>query len=118
MNRSTLQFGSQPVPVAHRQQQVLLYVSDNQISNQLIHELSSTLELIHCDSLQELLDSARRLPNSVGLVHLGQQTLKKLSPGFFMTELSEVTNLIPLYAIVGDDCPARLKTLADKSLDG
>ena len=118
MNRSPIPSGSQPVPAAHRHQKVLLYVGDSQIRKQLIHELSNTLELIPCDSLEELSDSARRLPNSVGLIHLGQQTLKKLSPSFFMTELSEVTNLIPLYAIVSDDCPARLKTLADKSLDG
>ncbi len=51
------------------------------------------------------------------LVHFDAETLGEQSPGRFVAELDEAVSDAPLYGLIGEDCPNRLRALAEKTVD-
>jgi DNA-binding NtrC family response regulator len=56
-------------------------------------------------------------PTSAVLVHLERNTLNGYSPGRFIAELDDAIESAPIYGLLDENCPPRLKKLAEKAID-
>ncbi|HZL87442.1 MAG TPA: sigma-54 dependent transcriptional regulator [Pirellulaceae bacterium] len=95
-----------------------LVLSRNQ---KLLLELGQQFEgqrmIVPCDTLQSLHERLKSSPAGAVLVHMDRLTLDGHSPGRFLAELGEAIEEAPLFALLDEDCPLRLRKLAEKAAD-
>src|SRR5262245_13864907 len=95
-----------------------LVLSRNQ---KLLLELGQQFEgqrmIVSCDTLASLHERRKSSPAGAVLVHMDRLTLNGHSPGRFIAELGEAIDEAPLFALLDDDCPPRLRKLAEKAAD-
>jgi DNA-binding NtrC family response regulator len=96
---------------------VLLLTRDEELSRRIDHELGGSYELVPCESLAVLQEQKQLHKPRAVLVHMSESTLDGATPGFFMTELNETVEAMPMFALMSAECPPRLRTLADKAAD-
>ncbi len=97
-----------PILVLSRDQSFLVELGQN---------FDNQVQFVPCESLTVLHDRLRSQQVGAVLVHLDQATVNGYSPGRFIAELDEAVESAPLYGIVDDTCPPRLRKLAGKTID-
>lgn len=87
----------------------------------LLFELGRQFEGLHavvpCDTLESLTQHLREGAAEAVLAHLDRAMLNGHSPGRFVAELGEAIEDAPLYTLMDQDCPPRLKKLAQRAAD-
>ena len=101
-----------------RRQVVLLLSRDEQLRGDIGRELGITHHLVQCDTVKALQEVLRTTPHRAVLVHLTNGWLTDQSAGRFMAGLMDSVAIAPVYALVENDCPPRLRKLAETSADG
>ena len=96
---------------------VILLSQDEQVIGQLRGQLEDENNLSLCNSLSSLSDLVQGNRANTIFVHLHAEVQEDLSSGRFVAELNELVESASLVALFGTDCPARLKTLMEKSAD-
>jgi DNA-binding NtrC family response regulator len=96
----------------------ILVLSHNQ---KLLFELGQRFQgqrsIVPCETLHSLHERMKSDPAGAVLVHMDRLTLNGHSPGRFIAELGEAIEEAPLFALLDDDCPPRLRKLAEKAAD-
>lgn len=90
-------------------------------SQDLLAEIGQKLESPHtvvaCETLEEVQRRIQEGGVAAVVAHLSRETLAGHSPGRFIAELDEAVEEAPLYGILDDTTPPRLRKLAMKALD-
>jgi DNA-binding NtrC family response regulator len=98
-------------------QNILVFTRDQNLLGELGHRLPAGHSLVSCETLDSLPDRLKAQPINAVLVHLEQKTLNGYSPARFITELDDAIENAPLYGLMDENCPPRLKRLAEKAID-
>jgi DNA-binding NtrC family response regulator len=96
---------------------ILVFTRNQNLLGELGRQLETKHPLVPCETLDSLPDRLKAQPIGAVLVHLDQATLNGYSPARFMAELDDAIENAPLYGLLDGDCPARLKKLAEKTVD-
>lgn len=96
---------------------ILVFTRNQNLLVELDRQLEAKRPLVGCDTLDALPDRLKTQSIGAVLVHLDQATLNGYSPARFIAELDEAIEHAPLYGLLDHDCPERLKTLAQKTVD-
>jgi DNA-binding NtrC family response regulator len=87
----------------------------------LVAEVSRQLEgshpVVSVDSLEAFRHQLENGTVVAALVHLDSHTLDHSSPGRFIAELDDAITTAPLYGLLDQDCPPRLRKLAERAID-
>jgi transcriptional regulator with PAS, ATPase and Fis domain len=87
----------------------------------LAAEIARQLEGVHqvyaCDTLEAFRQQLAAGPVAAALVHLDGHVLDHASPGRFIADIDDAINSAPLYGLIDDDCPPRLRKLAERAID-
>src|SRR5687768_11650713 len=73
--------------------------------------------IVPCETVESLHERLAAQPVGVVLAHLDRATLNGHSPGRFIAELGEAIDESPLLALLDQDCPPRLRRLAERAAD-
>jgi DNA-binding NtrC family response regulator len=96
---------------------ILVFTRDQNLLFELGHQLDDKHPIVPCESLDNLHDRLKAQPVGAVLVHLDKATLNGYSPARFIAELDDAIDSAPMYGLMTDDCPPRLKKLAEKTVD-
>ena len=96
---------------------ILVFTKNQHLLHEIGHELPADRPVVPCETLENLHDRLKSRPPSAVLVHLDKATLNGYSPARFIAELGEAIEDAPLYGLLSDDCPPRLKKLAERTID-
>src|SRR6187200_839296 len=96
---------------------ILVFTRNQNLLFELGRQLDDKHALVPCETLDSLPDRLKTQPIGAVLVHLDQATLNGYSPARFIAELDDAIENAPLYGLLDQDCPARLKKLAEKTVD-
>jgi DNA-binding NtrC family response regulator len=96
---------------------ILVFTRDQNLLFELGHQLEDKHAIIPCESLDTLPERIKAQPIGAVLVHLERATLNGYSPARFIAELDEAIDSAPMYGLLHQDCPPRLKKLAEKTVD-
>src|SRR5688572_29875184 len=96
---------------------ILVFTRDQNLLFELGHQLDDKHPIVPCESLDNLHDRLKAQPVGAVLVHLDKATLNGYSPARFIAELDDAIESAPMYGLMTDDCPPRLKKLAEKTVD-
>jgi hypothetical protein len=96
---------------------ILVFTRDQNLLYKIGHELEDKHPVVPCETLESLHDRLKAQPINAVLVHLDKTTLNGYSPARFMAELDDAIENAPLYGLLENDCPPRLKKLAEKTVD-
>lgn len=86
----------------------------------LAAEIARQLEgynVVPCETLELFRQRVAAGPVAAAIVHLDTHTLDHSSPGRFMAELDDAISDAPLYGLLDEDCPPRLRKLAERAID-
>jgi len=95
---------------------ILVFTKSQNLLSEIGHQLAADRPVVPCETLENLHDRLKAQPGAV-LVHLDRATLNGYSPARFIAELDEAIEQAPLYGLLSDDCPPRLKELAERTID-
>src|SRR5262245_65993545 len=98
-------------------QNILVFTRDQNLLGELGHRLPSDHALVPCETLDTLHDRLKAQPINAVLVHLERNTLNGYSPARFIAEIDDAIENAPLYGLMDENCPPRLKKLAEKTID-
>ncbi len=98
-------------------QGVLVYSHSPSLLAEVARHLDGVLPVIACDTMEGLRQRVEAGKVTAVLVHLDSHTLEHTSPGRFIAELDDAINSAPLYGLIDQDCPARLRKLAERAID-
>ena len=96
---------------------MLLFSSSEQLAHETARELGAQYEVTRCATLAELQTHLGEGGIMAVLVHLEHSTLDETSAGRFVADLDAAVNDVPLFALIEEDCPGRLKSLASRLAD-
>jgi DNA-binding NtrC family response regulator len=96
---------------------ILVFTRNQNLLYQIGNELDSKHSVVPCETLESLPDRLKTQPINAVLVHLDRATLNGYSPARFIAELDDAIENAPLYGLLEDDCPPRLKKLAERAVD-
>jgi DNA-binding NtrC family response regulator len=96
---------------------ILVFTRDQNLLFELGHQLEDKHPIVPCESLDHLPERLKSQPIGAVLVHLDRTTLNGYSPARFIAELDDAIENAPMYGLMTDDCPPRLKKLAEKTVD-
>jgi DNA-binding NtrC family response regulator len=96
---------------------ILVFTRDQNLLLELGTRLEGKHGIAACESLDSLHSRLAGQPVSAVLVHLEQHTLNGYSPARFIAELDDAIENAPLYGLLADNCPPRLKKLAERTID-
>jgi DNA-binding NtrC family response regulator len=120
-DRSIARFGRPPwlriVLVPSMNRNILVFTRDQNLLAELGQHLESKPGIVGCDSLDTLQDKLRAQSVSAVLVHLERNTLNGYSPARFIAEIDDAIENAPLYGLMDESCPPRLKKLAERAID-
>ena len=91
---------------------VLLVCHDAPFAAEVRQHLSSRHALLIGDSLESARLHTQSSPLKAVVAHLGAETLNGHTPGSFFSELQEAAGRAPIYALIDEDCPSRLRNVA------
>jgi DNA-binding NtrC family response regulator len=98
-------------------QNILVFTRDQNLLGELGHRLPADHAVVPCETLDSLHDRLKAQPINAVLVHLERKTLNGYSPARFIGELDDAIDTAPLYGLMDENCPPRLKRLAEKAID-
>ncbi|MCU0879119.1 MAG: sigma 54-interacting transcriptional regulator [Pirellulaceae bacterium] len=96
---------------------ILVFTRDQNLLLDLGQHLDGKNPIVPCETLESLPSRLHAQPVGAVLVHLDRATLNGYSPARFMAEIDDAIDSAPLYGLLDQDCPPRLKKLAEKSID-
>jgi len=96
---------------------VLVFTRDQNLLFELGRQFDGKHPIVPCETLEALPGRLQAQPVGAVLVHLEQGTLNGYSPARFIAEFDEAVENAPVYGLVADNCPPRLKKLAEKTVD-
>src|SRR5262245_40703784 len=96
---------------------ILVFTRDQNLLFELGNRLEGKHAVVPCESLDTLHDRLKAQPINAVLVHLERNTLNGYSPARFIAELDDAIENAPLYGLMDENCPPRLKKLAEKTID-
>jgi len=96
---------------------ILVFTRDQKLVHELEQQLQGRHPIVPCETLDALPQRLGAQPTSAVLVHLEASTLNGYSPGRFIAELDEAIDSAPIYGLLDENCPPRLKKLAEKAID-
>jgi DNA-binding NtrC family response regulator len=96
---------------------ILVFTRDQNLLFELGHQLDDKHPIVPCESLDHLPERLKSQPIGAVLVHLDRTTLNGYSPARFIAELDDAIENAPMYGLMTEDCPPRLKKLAEKTVD-
>src|SRR5262245_29132317 len=96
---------------------ILVFTRDQNLLAELGHRLEGKSGIVPCESLDSLPNRLKAQPVDAVLVHLEQNTLNGYSPARFIAEIDDAIENAPLYGLMDENCPPRLKKLAEKTID-
>jgi DNA-binding NtrC family response regulator len=95
---------------------ILVFTRDQNLLHELGRQLDEKHAIVACESLDSLPQSVEGQQIGAVLVHLERSTLNGYSPARFIAELDEAIENAPLYGLLDENCPPRLKRLAEKTV--
>jgi DNA-binding NtrC family response regulator len=96
---------------------ILVFTRDPKLLYELGQQLEAEHAIVPCETLDTLPERAGAQPVSAVLVHLERTTLNGYSPARFIAELDQAVENAPIYGLLDENCPPRLKKLAEKAID-
>jgi transcriptional regulator with PAS, ATPase and Fis domain len=98
-------------------QTVIVLTRNHTLMQEIRSQLGSECKLLACDGIAQLetLKATERV--TAVLVHFEEAILNHQSPGHFIAELHEATDAFPVYGLLDETCPVRLRKLAVKTID-
>src|SRR5262245_61918188 len=96
---------------------ILVFTRDQNLLAELGHRLEGKSGIVPCESLDSLPNRLKAQPVDAVLVHLEQNTLNGYSPARFIAEIDDAIENAPLYGLMDESCPPRLKKLAERAID-
>jgi DNA-binding NtrC family response regulator len=96
---------------------ILVFTADQKLLFDLGHHFEGKQTIVPCETLEALPERLKAQPVNAVLVHLERNTLNGYSPARFIAELDEAIDNAPLYGLMDDNCPPRLRKLAEKAID-
>jgi hypothetical protein len=96
---------------------ILVFTKNQNLLSEIGNQLAADRPVVPCETLENLHDRLKAQPPSAVLVHLDKATLNGYSPARFIAELDDAIEQAPLYGLLSDDCPPRLKKLAERTID-
>ncbi|HTN73952.1 MAG TPA: sigma 54-interacting transcriptional regulator [Pirellulaceae bacterium] len=98
-------------------QAVLVLSRNPSVVTEVARQLEGVHSVVACESIEALRQRAPGLPIAAVLVHLDQLTLEHHSPGRFIADLDDAINSAPLFGLLDEDCPPKLRKLAERAID-
>ena len=95
---------------------ILVFTRDSKLLLDLGQQFAGR-QFVPCESLDALPQRAHAQPINAVLVHLERGTLNGYSPARFIAEIDEAIEHAPIYGLMDQNCPPRLKKLAEKAID-
>ena len=80
-------------------------------------QLGSEFTVLSCAGTAQVAELSAGKRIAAVLVHFEEAILNGHSPGHFIAELHEATDQQPVYGLIDDACPPRLRKLAVKTID-
>lgn len=96
---------------------ILVFTRNQNLLFELGTQLDGKHQIVPCESLETLPGRLQGQPIGAVLVHLDRATLNGYSPARFIAELDEAIDSAPMYGLLDDDCPPRLRKLANKAVE-
>lgn len=96
---------------------ILVFTRDQELLHELEQQLQGQHPIVPCETLEALPQRIGAQPTSAVLVHLERNTLNGYSPGRFIAELDDAIENAPIYGLLDQNCPPRLKKLAERAID-
>jgi len=96
---------------------ILVFTRDQKLLFELGQQLAGQHAIVPCETLDALPQRVGDQRLSAVLVHLERNTLNGYSPARFIAELDEAIDQAPIYGLMDENCPPRLKKLAEKAID-
>jgi DNA-binding NtrC family response regulator len=96
---------------------VLVFTRDAKLLFELGQRLPGKHGIVPCETLETLPDRLKTQPIDAVLVHLERNTLNGYSPARFVAELDDLIETAPLYGLLDENCPPRLKKLAQRAIE-
>lgn len=95
---------------------VLVFTRDAKLLSELDRRLAGKQKIVACETLEALPERLKSQPVEAVLVHLERSTLNGYSPARFIAELDDSVETAPLYGLLDENCPPRLKRLAQRTI--
>jgi DNA-binding NtrC family response regulator len=96
---------------------ILVFTRNQNLLFELGTQLDGKHQIVPCESLETLPGRLQGQPIGAVLVHLDRSTLNGYSPARFIAELDEAIDSAPMYGLLDEDCPPRLRKLANKAVE-
>src|SRR5262245_47958119 len=96
---------------------ILVFTANQNLLCDLGNQLEGKHAIVPCESLEKLPERLKSHPIQAAIVHLERGTLNGYSPARFIAELDEAIDSAPLYGLMDENCPPRLRKLAEKAVD-
>src|ERR1041384_2722870 len=96
---------------------ILVFTRDQNLLCDLGRHFDGQHPIVSCETLDSLPERLKGQSINAVLVHLERTTLNGYSPARFIAELDEAIENAPLYGLMDENCPPRLKKLAEKTVD-
>jgi DNA-binding NtrC family response regulator len=96
---------------------ILVFTADQNLLFDLGQRLEGKQTIVSCKSLDNLQERVKAQPIDAVLVHLERNTLNGYSPTRFIAELDEAVENAPLYGLMDQNCPPRLRKLAERTIE-
>jgi DNA-binding NtrC family response regulator len=98
-------------------QGVLVFSRNPNLVGEIARQLEGVQPVVPCDTLEQFRQRLEAGPVTAALVHLDHRTLDHNSPGRFVAEIDDSINSSPIYGLIDEDCPPRLRKLAERAID-
>jgi DNA-binding NtrC family response regulator len=98
-------------------QGVLVLTKSPSLLSDVARELDGVHAVLPCETLDVLRQRIARGKADAVLVHLDGHTLDAASPGRVIAELDDAINSAPLYGLLDENCPPRVRKLAERAID-
>ena len=98
-------------------QQLILLSSREQLAHEIAEQLGPQYEVSRLAALPELKARLAEGRCTAVLVHLEHTSLDETSAGRFVADLDAAVSNVPMYALIDEDCPNRLASLAARLAD-
>jgi DNA-binding NtrC family response regulator len=95
---------------------ILVFTRDSKLLTELGQQFTGR-HFVPCESLDALPQRVGAQPINAVLVHLERGTLNGYSPARFIAEIDEAIEHAPIYGLMDQNCPPRLKKLAERAID-
>jgi DNA-binding NtrC family response regulator len=96
---------------------ILVFTRDAQLLANLGQRFGGKQQIVPCETLEALPERLKSQPPEAVLVHLESRTLNGYSPARFIAELDDAVESAPLYGLVDENCPPRLRRLAERTIE-